>query len=319
MTMINEDITLYCGDTTELYKEIEAGSVDLILTDPPYGNMKNQPSTWDAEDFVWDDTIQPESLHETANYLLRQNGKSILFSQEPYSSQLITLQNSNVPFSYRAIWLKDSFANALLARKAMVNYYEDILVFSKSLPTDSRGMDNPLKAVLNKYVERLGKDFLTELFLKEGRYSSYASARVHASYKFGYSTRRTDLMDEELYNFLYKYVDFEESYEVLSHLYHTHVDEYTSTFNLPPGKRYKSNVLEYKRDLTGHHPTQKPVALLEDLIQTFSNEGDLVVDLTMGSGSTGVAAANTGRRFIGIEMERKYFDIAVERIEKATS
>src|SRR5699024_4791570 len=96
-------------------------------------------------------------------------------------------------------------------------------------------------------------------------------------------------------------------------------DAYPSVFNLPPGKRYKSNVFEYKRDLTGHHPTQKPVVLLEDLIQTFSNEGDLVVDLTMGSGSTGVAAANTGRRFVGIEKERKYFDIAVERIEESTS
>ena len=55
--------------------------------------------------------------------------------------------------------------------------------------------------------------------------------------------------------------------------------------------------------------------LLEDLVKTFSNEGDLVVDLTMGSGSTGVACKNTGRKFIGIEMDDEYFDIAKERIE----
>jgi DNA modification methylase len=55
---------------------------------------------------------------------------------------------------------------------------------------------------------------------------------------------------------------------------------------------------------------------LEDLIKTFSNEGDLVVDLTMGSGSTGVAAKNTKRRFVGIEMEKQYFDIAEMRINK---
>ena len=63
------------------------------------------------------------------------------------------------------------------------------------------------------------------------------------------------------------------------------------------------------------HPTQKPVELLEWLIKTYSNEGDVVLDSTMGSGSTGVACMNTNRRFIGIEKDEKYFAIAKERIE----
>jgi site-specific DNA-methyltransferase (adenine-specific) len=67
----------------------------------------------------------------------------------------------------------------------------------------------------------------------------------------------------------------------------------------------------------GYHPTQKPVALMEYLIRTYTNEGETVLDNCMGSGTTGVACANTGRRFIGIERERKYFDIACERIENA--
>ena len=87
-----------------------------------------------------------------------------------------------------------------------------------------------------------------------------------------------------------------------------------STFNLWEGKKYKSNILKYKKDYNGHHPTQKPVLLLEDLIKTFSNENDLVVDLTMGSGSTGVACKNTGRGFIGIEMNEDYFNIASKRV-----
>ena len=85
-----------------------------------------------------------------------------------------------------------------------------------------------------------------------------------------------------------------------------------STFNLWEGNKYKSNILKYKKDYQGLHPTQKPVALLEDLIKTFSNEGDTVVDLTMGSGSTGVACKNTGRNFI-IEKDDEYFGIAKER------
>jgi DNA modification methylase len=65
------------------------------------------------------------------------------------------------------------------------------------------------------------------------------------------------------------------------------------------------------------HPTQKSVALLEYLIRTYTLEGETVLDNTMGSGSTGVACVNTGRKFIGIEMDDKYFAIAKERIEKA--
>ena len=65
------------------------------------------------------------------------------------------------------------------------------------------------------------------------------------------------------------------------------------------------------------HPTEKPVALMERLILASSNEGEVVLDFTMGSGTTGVAAMNTGRRFIGIELDEGYFDIACDRIEKA--
>lgn len=63
------------------------------------------------------------------------------------------------------------------------------------------------------------------------------------------------------------------------------------------------------------HPTQKPVALLEYLIKTYTNENELVLDFTMGSGSTGVACMNTNRRFVGIELDENYFNIAKNRIE----
>ena len=87
-------------------------------------------------------------------------------------------------------------------------------------------------------------------------------------------------------------------------------------FNLPQGAKYKSNILKYKKDYSGLHPTQKPVALMIDLIQTYTNEGDTVLDFTMGSGSTGVACVKTGRKFIGIELDPEYFDIACKRISE---
>lgn len=80
---------------------------------------------------------------------------------------------------------------------------------------------------------------------------------------------------------------------------------------------YPKNILRFARDSGGVHPTQKPVALLEYLIKTYTNPGDVVLDNCMGSGSTGVACVNTGRKFIGIEKDTKYFDIAEQRINNA--
>lgn len=88
-----------------------------------------------------------------------------------------------------------------------------------------------------------------------------------------------------------------------------------SIFNLWDGKGHKPNLLKYAKDKEKYHSTQKPVKLLEDLIKTFSDVGYTVCDLTMGSGSTGVAAMSTGRKFIGIEKDDNYFEIAKKRIE----
>lgn len=84
-------------------------------------------------------------------------------------------------------------------------------------------------------------------------------------------------------------------------------------------KRYPRDVITFKWDTqkSALHPTQKPVALLEYLIKTYTNKGDTVLDNCMGSGSTGVACVNTDRNFIGIELDEKYFKIAKERIVKA--
>ena len=85
------------------------------------------------------------------------------------------------------------------------------------------------------------------------------------------------------------------------------------------GTRYPKSILLFPRDFSAQsrlHPTQKPVALMEYLVKTYTNEGDTILDFTMGSGSTGVACVNTNRNFIGIELDEDYFNIAKERIEK---
>lgn len=103
--------------------------------------------------------------------------------------------------------------------------------------------------------------------------------------------------------------------------YNTKTDVYGSGFHNEvvskrPGLRYPSSVQKFNRE-RGLHPTQKPVALLEYLIKTYTNEGETVLDNCMGSGSTGVACVNTGRKFIGIELDEHYFEVAQNRIREA--
>lgn len=99
--------------------------------------------------------------------------------------------------------------------------------------------------------------------------------------------------------------------------------EFKSSENYNPDLRYPKNILTFNarskecNNVNRVHPTQKPVALLEYLIKTYTNEGEMVLDNTMGSGSTGVACVNTNRKFIGIEMDENYFNIACDRIDKA--
>jgi DNA modification methylase len=306
------DIKLIHGDCLIENKQIENGSVDLILTDLPYGTMNGaQLDGWKNQTTDWDNSIDPTKVFEIANRILRKNGKMVLFSQEPYTTQLINNAIANVPFSYRMMWEKDHFANSLIAKKAPVSYFEDILVFSKH-EEDKKG-----HALQEYFYEEYKKSGLTvkEICKKLG--TTQASHFFTQGKQFRVPNKKyLKLLQELTGHFNISYTEITEAQKVALEKNRT---EFPSTFNLWEGNKYKSNVLKYKKDYNGFHPTQKPVLLLEDLIKTFSNEGDLVVDLTMGSGSTGVACKNTNRDFIGIEKDEGYFKIAQTRIQDAQS
>lgn len=92
--------------------------------------------------------------------------------------------------------------------------------------------------------------------------------------------------------------------------------EQQSTITVNNGTRYPTSILEFKSE-KGMHPTQKPVALCEYIIKTYTDEGDTVLDCCMGSGTTGVASCKLNREFIGIEKEQQYFDLALQRISES--
>ena len=302
-------MTLYKGDCLIESDKIESGSVDLILTDLPYGvvKMKEKSGNYTKLNTAekWDKAIKPSKIFEIANRILRKKGKMVLFSQEPYTTQLINYK-SNVVFNYRATWEKDNFAVALGANKNMVFFTEDILIFSKAEDTDFKHPLRDYAIKILKFIEEPRKRVLE--FIGMGNIRFF---RIKQN-EFAKPTKKTYDKIIELFG-INKMQGFKE-FEELKEIDNQFKKKFSSTFNLWEGKKYKSNILKYKKDYTGHHPTQKPVLLLEDLIKTFSNENDLVVDLTMGSGSTGVACKNTNRNFIGIEMNEEYYDIACKRV-----
>jgi site-specific DNA-methyltransferase (adenine-specific) len=313
--------TLLLGDCLIESDKIESGSVDLILTDLPYGVVKMKESAGNYKVLntaeTWDKAIEPKSVYEIANRILRKNGKMILFSQEPYTSRMITEAIPNVPFSYRAVWEKNDFANGLGVNKAMVSFYEDILLFSKNHQKhDFEGM-HPLRPYFKLVINFIGlnlKQINNKLGHRRAEHTFYID-----STQYGLCTEKTYLELIEVFGIdkmqgfkafaELKQIDIEYRTDLLMQMN----DQYPSIFNLWEGNKYKSNILKYKKDYNGYHPTQKPVLLLEDLIKTFSNEGNSVVDLTMGSGSTGVACKNTNRNFIGIEKDENYYNVALRR------
>ena len=300
---------LYKGNCLIESDKIESGSVDLILTDLPYGNM-NTDGGRKLGINGWDLAIEPKKVYEIANRILRKNGKMILFSQEPYTTKLITEATPNIPFGYRATWEKDNFAVALGAKVNMVSFTEDVLVFSKKY--DLEGL-HPLRLYFKSVMKFIGlnlKSINAKLGHRKAEHCFYLD-----STQFGLCAEKTYSELIEVFN-IDKLNGF-KTFEELKEIDNKFKKRFASTFNLWEGNKYKSNILKYKKDYTGDHPTQKPVLLLEDLIKTFSNENDLVVDLTMGSGSTGVACVNTNRNFIGIEMDSNYFEIAEQRIKEA--
>lgn len=307
-------IKLIKGDCLEKMKEIESGSVDLILTDLPYGTVKGAKFYDYAEGVQWDNILDFNKMWTEVNRVLRKNGKCILFGQEPFTSNLIKSAIPNVPFSYRNIWLKDHFANSFIAKKAPVNYYEDICVFSKNEDTDRT---HPLRDYFYEEYEKtklsykeINRDYLKTTFNGGGgmAYNILSKSRLYFS-----------MPTKDIYIKLQATGFFKKPYEELKEIDDEFKFKLASVFNLWQGKKYKSNVFEYKKDYDGFHPTQKPVLLLEDLIKTYSNENETVLDFTMGSGSTGEACLNTNRNFIGIEMDENYFNIAKERIKNHTS
>lgn len=236
-------INLMQGDCLERMKEIPDGSVDMVLTDPPYGTTACK----------WDSVIPLDKMWEQLKRVIKPNGAIVMTASQPFTSVLVC---SNQPmFKESLVWEKTTATGHLNAKSKFMRAHEDICCFYSTPPTynPQKTKGHPRK-VSSAESKRNSK--ATECYGKHG------------------------------------------------------LTGYDST------ERYPRSVIKTSTDKqkSKFHPTQKPLALMEYLIRTYTNEGETVLDFTMGSGTTGVAAKNLNRNFIGIEIDPDYFEIAKSRI-----
>ena len=236
------------GDCLERMKEIESGSVDMVLTDPPYGTTACK----------WDSIIPLEPMWEQLKRIIKPNGAIVMTASQPFTSVLIA---SNMKqFKYNWVWEKSKASNFLQASYMPLKAHEDIVIFcGKGKPTYNAQMTD-------------GKPYSGEK-------------------RAGKKGSNSDVVNN--------------------------VPNPQKRKGSADGKRKPRTVQYFKTaesEGKTNHPTQKPVDLMEYLIKTYTNEGETVLDFTMGSGTTGVACKNLNRKFIGIELDEEYFKIAQERI-----
>lgn len=299
---------LWHGDCLELMKDIPDGSVDLVLCDLPYGTMKNAANGTDRkvlQSCKWDKPLEESVLFAEYVRILRPCGKAVLFSMEPLTSNLITKANAGLPFTQKLVWIKNVHGNPLSSKSAFLSRYEDICVFQKD--SYDRENSHPLRQYFLEERKKCGLSSNEIEKLLGNKMSSH------------YFTKGFQFCLPSLQNYkkLQQNGCFVRDWFEMKTIDEQWRKGRKQTFNLLDGEKSKSNVLEYSKDSGSYHPTQKPVSLLEYLIKTYTNENNLVVDNCMGSGSTGVACVNTNRRFIGIELDKEYFNTAKKRIEEA--
>ena len=311
---------IYNMDCLEGMKQIPDGSVDAIICDLPYGTMKGAAlDGWTKDECDWDTIIPTDKLFEQYERVVRKGGTIVLFSAEPYTSHLRTFKARNISFLYPMYWLKDSAGNHLLANNAPLSIVEDINVFRKSNPI-VRDMNSPLRDYSRKLVEFIGKtaikvkeDMIAWGICAPNSYRDFLSPNAEWLFKLCMEHQYNILIEKYGIDKMEGFLPYADCKRLWDEANIGKLGE--SIFNLPEGKASKSNVLQYAKDTDGFHPTQKPVALIADLIRTYSNEGDTILDNCMGSGTTAVACIKEKRHFIGFELNKDYYDKACQRID----
>lgn len=332
---------IYNEDCLEGMKRLEDNSVDCIISDLPFN----------LTDCVWDKSvIDLAAMWEQFKRILKPYNSAVLFASGKFTHKLIA---SNWDwYKYKWIWVKNAPTMFVHAKNAPMRKFEEILIFSNGAvnhkTVSKRRMKYNPQGLTDCVIEKSpeGKAYPSQLraggrgekwngkLKSNGHHECYGD-RPSRPYKVktGANATKTQIHNPHPEN---TYMQTHTNYpcDVLheSDLAQGKLQQNKKKFGSAVGVRpshadfyiqeqtgYPADVLYYNVEPSTKklHPTQKPVDLLEYLVRTYTNEGETVLDATMGSGSTGVAAINAGRNFIGFELDKKFYDIAKRRIDEA--
>lgn len=318
---------IFNEDCLEGMKRLPDNSVDCIIDDLPYN----------LTDCAWDKgVIDLEALWAEFKRVLKPYNSAVLFASGKFTHKLIA---SNFDwYKYKWIWVKNAPTMFVHAKNAPMRKFEEILIFSDGVINHASCSKRRMKYNPQGVVpccEVIPPHPGSDIALAHGKFRPQhrgANVATRGIFKVknpaAYYDQPTQLRaggrgERWRSEIRGVYDDCGNALHIQKgkRKFGSVVGEQPSHVNwyIQEQTGYPSDVIEFdvvpnqQRD----HPTQKPVPLLEYLIRTYTNEGELVLDATMGSGSTGVACMNTNRRFIGFETETKFFDIARRRIDEA--
>ena len=319
---------IYNGNCLSIFKDIEDKSVNLVLIDPPYNIGKDKK--WDKWKTVNEYVEFMGKVFKECQRVLKDNGSFYFFHND--FLQIVELQNyinknTNFRFNSFIIWDKGDF-RALSWKnpseknnlRSWFNTCEYCLYYTFQ---DETGLEKIMLDVNNfKTLREYSRNIQEYIGLKL-KYINNTLGHRRAEHFFYHSSTQWDLCTEKTYNELIEIFNIDKyegfrTYEDLRQEYEDLRQEYEDlryTHNLD--KNHKNVWVSKERNNGKLHSCQKPLDILERIIKTSSNEGYIILDCFMGSGSTGVACMNTNRKFIGIELDENYFNIAKQRIEEA--
>ncbi len=310
-------------DYLKLLESLEDESIDFICIDPPYGKINGMQLSGQKLKVDWDVSIDWDEMFKHFNKKIKKGGTIAVFGQQPTYSQMILSNLDN--FKYELIWEKNNAAQGFHADKMPMNFTENIAIFIK--PGGDRTYNNPnqIKEIdKNVYFTRwYAQKLFNEIGEKRRNIHKIMGHRKlefffhYVGSQFGIPTEKTynDLIDVFGINKFDFFIDYKE----LKSRFKLEKDEGKNNHKLDSseyGGTFK-NILKVSKDYKPYlHPTQKPLELMEILVKTFSDEGDIVLDCFAGSGSTLVAAKKNKRKYIGSELSEEYFKVAQERIRR---
>jgi len=315
------NITIYNGDCLEIMKNIPDKSIDLILTDPPYFEIQGE------FDFKWnnfgDYLKEVEIWIIEYKRILKEKGTIFWFGDDKNIAYIQVIIDKYFGLLNNLIWWKKNLRGGLFGSSGgnLIRSFpictERILMYSNDVYNLTQCVYSIRDYIRQEIIKAKGEISLKEINRALGTADSGGGV---ASSCLSLDKREPSMLTKEMYEKLRLWLNNKKEYEYLRKEYEDLRKEYEDLRRPFNNELKLTEVLEFSSNTEYYykHPTVKPISLIKALILTCSNKSDIILDPLLGSGTTLVACKELGRKGIGIEIESKYCDIAIQRLKNTT-